>query len=501
MKHSIRLKITCLLTALIIFTIFLCWLLNRTFLVDYYLYSKKETLGNTYEQIQKIYQDGEKEGVLSEDAINELESIDLNHDVKIYVVTNTNHLKESYPALEDYSEKESMQIFTILKEYIFSGSNSEVVKKVLDKTDSYYIYSLLDDRTDTRYIDLVGYLNENYIVFLRSNYQSMQESVVIANKFLTYIGILATIIGTIAMLFISRKFTKPILKLADIAKRMSDLDFNVKYEVKTQDEVGELGNSINALSEKLQGTISELKSANNELLTDIQKKIEVDEMRKEFLSNVSHELKTPISLIQGYAEGLKENINEDVESRDFYCEVIMDEANKMNKMVKKLLTLNQIEFGNNQINIDRFDIVALIRAVINSTEILMKQKEVIVHFEENESIYVWADEYMIEEVVTNYISNALNHVSGAKIIEIKLIQHDEVVRVAVFNTGDTIPEKELEKIWGKFYKVDKARTREYGGNGIGLSIVKAIMNSLNHEFGVINREIGVEFWFEVDTKI
>ncbi len=338
------------------------------------------------------------------------------------------------------------------------------------------------------------------LIILRTNKESIEESVALANQFLAYIGVIVLILGSAIMYLISRKFTKPILEMSEIAKRMSDLDFEVKYKGNTKDELGELGNSINFLSNKLETAISDLKQANNELMQDIQKKTEIDDMRKEFLSNVSHELKTPISLIQGYAEGLKENINEDEESRSFYCEVIMDEASKMNLMVKKLLSLNELEFGSNQVNIERFDITALIRAVLEATDILFKQKEVTLYFEQQEPIYVWADEYLIEQVLTNYISNALNHVSGQRIIEVKLIQRADVVRVAVFNTGDNIPEDETEKLWVKFYKVDKARTREYGGSGIGLSIVKAIMNSHNMECGVINRQTGVEFWFELDTS-
>ena len=342
---------------------------------------------------------------------------------------------------------------------------------------------------------------ENYnIILLRTNFDSIEESAAVANQFLAYVGIAAVILGSLAMFIFSKKFTKPILDMAGIAKSMTDLNFEVKYKVQSKDEIGELGTSINTLSDKLESTITELKQANNELMTDIQKKTEIDEMRKEFLSNVSHELKTPISLIQGYAEGLKENINEDEESRDFYCEVIIDEANKMNQMVKKLLSLNELEFGNNQINFDRFDIVSMIRTVLSSTEILFKQKEVTLRFDQEEPIYVWADEYLIEQVVTNYISNALNHVSDSKIIEIKLIPRENSVRIAVFNTGENIPEEDLDKIWIKFYKVDKARTREYGGSGIGLSIVKAILKSHNQECGVINRPVGVEFWFELATR-
>ena len=140
-------------------------------------------------------------------------------------------------------------------------------------------------------------------------------------------------------------------------------------------------------------------------MTDIQQKSEIDEMRKEFLSNVTHELKTPLALIQGYAEGLKENINEDEESRNFYCDVIIDEADKMNQMVKKLLSLNELEFGKNIVSFERFDIVALIHSVIGASEILLKQKDIRLYFDASEPVYVWSDEYLVEQVVSNYISN------------------------------------------------------------------------------------------------
>lgn len=223
-------------------------------------------------------------------------------------------------------------------------------------------------------------------------------------------------------------------------------------------------------------------------------------MRQEFLNNVSHELKTPIALVQGYAEGLKENISDDPESREFYCDVIMDEAAKMNKLVKNLLTLNQLESGRDEVTMERFDIVSLIRGVLQSMDIMIQQKEAKVNFEASDPVYVWADEFKIEEVVTNYTSNALNHLNGEKEIEIRVLPEDDRVRVTVFNTGTPIPEEDIPKLWNKFYKVDKARTREYGGSGIGLSIVKAIMESLHQQYGVQNYDNGVEFWFTLDRK-
>ena len=203
---------------------------------------------------------------------------------------------------------------------------------------------------------------------------------------------------------------------------MADLDFDAKYTSGGSNEIGELGENFNRMSEKLESTISELKKANNSLQKDIEQKDKLEKMRNEFLGNVSHELKTPIALIQGYAEGLKEGVNEDAESREFYCDVIMDEASKMNQMVKNLLTLNQLEFGDEDIVFDRFNLTALVRGVLQSMEIMADQAgaKILLHTEED--IYAWADEFKVEQVVKNYVSNACHHVSGDMVIEVKMVQ-------------------------------------------------------------------------------
>ena len=235
---------------------------------------------------------------------------------------------------------------------------------------------------------------------------------------------------------------------------------------------------------------------------DIERKEKNEEMRSEFLANVSHELKTPIALIQGYAEGLKDDISDSPEEREFYCDVIIDEARKVNDMVKKLLTLNQLEFGNDAITMERFDVYALICNYLQSADILFQQNEVKLILMPSDPIFVWADEFKIEEVFMNYISNALNHVKanvdGIKEISVGFQMEETCVKVFVYNSGDKIPEESIPKLWDKFYKVDKARTREYGGSGVGLSIVKAIMESMNHKYGVDNTEDGVLFWFELE---
>ena len=281
---------------------------------------------------------------------------------------------------------------------------------------------------------------------------------------------------------------------------MANLNFDAKYTSGGKNEIGVLGENFNNMSDQLEQTISELKTANNQLQQDIEQKEKLENMRNEFLGNVSHELKTPIALIQGYAEGLKEGINDDPESTEFYCDVIIDEAGKMNRMVKNLLTLNQLEFGTDEVEFERFDIVKLVKGVIASCDILIQQVNANVDFIADETAYVWADEFKTEQVVRNYLTNAIHHVGNEKRIEVKIVSMDGKVCVSVFNSGKPIPEEDVPKLWDKFYKVDKAHTREYGGNGIGLSIVKAIMESFHQGYGVKNYDNGVEFWFELDAK-
>ena len=170
----------------------------------------------------------------------------------------------------------------------------------------------------------------------------------------------------------------------------------------------------------------------------------------------------------------------------------------MGKLVSNLLELNHIEFGNDPARMERFDVVMLISGIIGSTEILAKQYGADIRFDHKEPVYVWSDEVKTETVFSNYLTNAIHYSGGEKRIEITIAEEDENVRIEVYNTGEPIPEEAVDRIWDKFYKVDKARTREVGGTGVGLSIVKAVMETLNKPCGVINYEDGVGFWFELE---
>lgn len=504
MRNSIRMRLIIILMAFIVLFVAVNMFMNLSFLEKYYSYEKEKTLEEIYTQTKKLCV-SEESSMTAEERYYALNRLADNNGVSLYIFSVYydgfyNNYSFHYPDV-DVKSKVFRMVIDHVENYVNSyyGFGEIEGNYSLEKETNYYdIYKVFDEQVDSNYLELFGKMNKSTFVYVRANYQNIAETAMLSNKFISGIGIGALIVGAIAMFFIGNRFTKPVLELAQIADRMADLDFDAKYEGTYGDEIGKLGNNMNILSEKLQDTISELKSANNELLKDIERKEEADEMRQEFLSNVSHELKTPIALIQGYAEGLCDGVIEDAEDRKYYCEVIMDEACKMNRMVKSLLDLNQLEFGNDKPSFERFDIVEVLKSVLKSSDIVFKQKNIELIMYEPNPVFVWADEYLVEQILTNYISNAVNHVSGENKIEVFTKKKENSVRISVRNTGECIPSEDIDKIWGKFYKVDKARTREYGGNGIGLSIVKAIMKRFNRECGVINHSDGVEFWFELD---
>jgi len=493
MKKSIRRQIATIFITLVGFVLLVSIILNSSFLESFYVRNKQKTLINVYHAINEAAQQDDFSDEDTMDELNELVEIGnvsfviVRGDNKTFLTTSSNDVK-------------TKDMVNQLMGYLFQKNQSK--GKQLSETENYHIHSAEDVIGGGEYIEMWGFLSNGDAFILRSPLESIRESVTISNQFLIYITLGMGIIGAIFVWFFTKRITNPILELTNLSERMANLDFEAKYRSGGQNEIGVLGANFNIMSEKLEQTVSELKNANYALQKDIEKKEQIDSMRTEFIGNVSHELKTPIALIQGYAEGLKEGISEDPESREFYCDVIIDEANKMNQMVKNLLTLNQLEFGEEDIAFERFDIVELIHGVLQSNEILIHQKEAEVRFLYQEPIFVWADEFKVEQVVRNYLSNALNHLENERIIDIRLIVNEATgkVRISLFNTGKQIPEEDIEKIWRKFYKVDKAHSREYGGHGIGLSIVKAIMESFKQKYGVENYENGVAFWFELDLQ-
>jgi signal transduction histidine kinase len=470
-------------------TVLLCWFVNNTFLERYYLQDKQRALQEAYWQVKQASSSGDLDTVAFD---IELQKVCDKYNISL-IILDTN--LEIVKAVNNPPTTRRQLMDKIFR---FETGN---VGRVLQRTDDYDIWIDTDGTTQTEFLEMWGNFDDGTFFMFRSALASIKDSVALANRFLAYVGAAAVLLSGIIIFFVTKKTTEPLKELTEISARMSELDFEAKYQGKSHNEVALLGQNINKLSTSLEKTISELKSANNELLRDIERKDAIDAMRSDFISNVSHELKTPIALIQGYAEGLLDRVNDDQESRDFYCDVIVDEAAKMNEVVKKLLALNELEFGKTALVMERFDIVQMIGNYLQSVAILLQQREIALDFTAPPAaIFVWTDEYKVLEVLSNYFTNALNHVSEGGTIRISLLKKEKTVRIGIWNSGEHIEEEHGLHLWDKFYKVDKARTRAYGGSGIGLSIVKAIMEALNQDYGFRNLENGVEFWFDLDIE-
>ena len=487
---SIRTKLFLSLCIIVLSIITLLIILNNFVLEKFYLFNKESTLKTVCSIIDEFYSKSYSQSEINE----ELEKIAIKNDFDI-LIKNTNN-ENIY-----ISNKDFYSGVIQMSKVIAPRNRNEY--KVLQEGKNYIISEFQDQGTSIKYILISATLSNEYNVYIRMPITSIEESVKISNKFLYIIAVFVILFGGIIISIVSRRFSKPIEELETIAKGMSNLDFSQKYiPSEANDEIDNLGESINTLSKKLEGTIDQLRSANLELEKDVEEKSQIDEMRKSFISDVSHELKTPIALIQGYSEGLIENVNSDDENRRYYAEVILDEATKMDKLVKQLLELMKLEYGKNSFNNTEFNVIELEREILRKSKVMMEDIEVEFDNQYGE-IQVFADDFYIEQIFTNYITNSIKYateINGVKKIRIINEKKEDIgkVRITVFNTSEGLSEEELHRIWNRFYKIDESRNREKGGNGIGLSLVKAIMNNYGNAYGARNVAGGIEFYFELD---
>jgi two-component system sensor histidine kinase VanS len=491
--YSITVQILLVFIGVIVIAMALCMAANSFLLPRLYSKNTQEAMQQYYEETAELVENADTTQLESEMA-----RMRYTDNISCILVTSTDWTFSPYIAnAVSNSERDEMLIRLRSNFSESSDSQDRTIPKhteVLYSCDSYRIQTTSYMAASTKYMECYGTIGDSNYLFMSTPLASVTEAAAISNRLLLVSMLTAIGIGCILMLIVTRQITKPIGQLAVLSEKLANMDFTERYTGNQMNEIGVLGRSMNRMAEQLRQNISKLQQANAQLQKDIDEKIQIDEVRKEFLSNVSHELKTPIALIQGYAEGLQDSI-EDADSRDYYCEVIIDEAQKMNEMVKKLLTLNHLEFGQDKIKFEVFSLSEMLDSTISQNELPASKAGITIVKQYPQDIYVSADEFKMEEVCTNYLSNAVHYAAGEKKITVRMDLTAKQVKVTVENTGSHIPDDSLDKVWIKFYKVDKARTRQYGGSGIGLSIVKAIMDAHHQPYGVYNTPDGVAFWF------
>ena len=305
----------------------------------------------------------------------------------------------------------------------------------------------------------------------------------------------------------SKMTVKPVRKIENKAKRLAELDFsneNDGFEYNREDEIGSLYNSINTLAVNLNDAMSQLKNENKELTESIEKEKALESKRREFIAVTSHELKTPLARIRGYAEALDMNLSED--KKGFYCKSLMTEIDIMNELILDMLSLSKLEVEKyDNLNIEKIDLLKITNEIVNRNLKILADKNITLEiFSEYKTVKCRADRAKIERVISNFIDNAIHYTGEGKKIRIDLKETGEKVCFEIENEGNNIDNEIMPYIWESFYKADKARTKNKKGvtserTGLGLSIVKAILELHQADFGVKNTQTGVAFYFELNN--
>lgn len=293
--------------------------------------------------------------------------------------------------------------------------------------------------------------------------------------------------------FMGRFISKPVSRLNEAARRMAKLDFSAPCAVRTNDEFGELAASLNGMAENLQQALLQLERANGRLEQDVERERRLLKERKEFVDQLSHEMKTPLGVIRAYAEGLLDETEEAKKQK--YAEVIIAETERMSGLITTLLDLSALETGASQLVCERFDFVELVETVAGRLLIDMPDTDFQLQYElPEQSVYVCTDRARMEQVLNNLLLNAKKNVRPGGILKLSLRQQPGALRFFVYNQGACIPSENLSKIWTKFYRDSNSAD---GGSGLGLAIVAQILSMQNLEYGVQNCADGVRFYFSI----
>ena len=291
----------------------------------------------------------------------------------------------------------------------------------------------------------------------------------------------------------------PLRNMIVQTKKMADMDFTAKCPPHKIKDLNELSASINTLSRSLSIAMEKLQSENRQLETDILYERKQEKVRRSFISNVSHELKTPISIIRGYAEGMKMGIGCD--STEEFCDIIIDESDKMNNLIIRLMEYMKLSSGAYKLYSTEFNLAEVLAECAEGLSNKIEEKNIQYICDINTDFIAFSDALMVQNIFTNYLSNAISHIDFDKIIKVTATDVGTSYRIRVFNSGKQIPGTDIENIWQSFYRADKSHSREEGRFGLGLSFVATIQEMTGEKYGVENKKDGVEFWFDVKKKV
>jgi len=498
--NSIRKKLFLYIGLLMVLLVGMTLLSNTFLFRPYYVSKQKDTLISYYDLINAI--DSEDYGE------NFLDFTKIENEYHVDILLSDGEKNILYTSNGYLADPEMLGRQNLMGQTLPNKStndknareiqpNLQIEKREPINENAEFLW-VFDQVIGVKQLVLRGRLDNRALIELKIPLAAIEANIQLANDFSLIIGGVVILFAMVFAYIISNNFTKPIRQMNTITKHLKNLDFKSRCNVSSNDEIGQLAVSINEMSDELSGAMGQLNDKNKQLVIEIDEKTRLDEKRRELLSNVSHELKTPLALMQGYAEGLKRNVVKNKEKSDFYCDVIMDESSKMNQLVSKLLNINQVEFGDKTLNKTKFEINDFISNILSKYEKVFFDQKIACEFYRANKMIALADAFMMESVFTNYLNNAINYIDEKKKMTVCVKEKGDKIRVDVFNTAKPFDKEDIKNIWLSFYKVDKARSREKGGHGLGLAIVNSIQQAHGNACGVDNQPDGVCFWFEID---
>lgn len=466
MRHSIKSKILAYFMGVVLIVLAVIWLGIKFYINEFYYGEKIEVMTNTVDKINDIF----SESGYSSEVLKHLEYIGYEFGGKISIYDGNS-------------------ILTILNRNV-DYQKGVLIKEITHKNSVAYIFETSYPAVGTQWLLYGEKLDNGKFAILEIPIESIENTLTIVERFFSYLVWISVVIAGVFSIILSRNIYRPLTQLNQIAKEMGKLNFNKKYKGKRKDEIGQLGETLNEITTKLEKTIMELQ-------IELDKEKRLDSMRKSFVAQVSHELQTPLSVISGYIEALEDGIVDTEDEKQYYYEIIEDEAAKMSKMVKGLLDLSQLEAGTFKMKTEEVDITGLLDTIALKYEKIAITKNVNwVYKGLEENITIIADPIRIEQAITNIINNAFKHTEPNKKITVKAEKRENKLCITIENQGDKIPVEQLGHIWESFYK--GSTSKNINGTGLGLAIAANIFKYHKIKYKAYNNEDGVGFELEID---
>lgn len=484
MWKTIKAKITGMVLFILLAGFLIQMLAYNLIADEYYIDRKEKMITIAYREITKAIQENREDEVAK--IINWYEE-EGNID---FILADQNY-KHIYNSRNyRYSSKNKKKINR-------SSFNFEKRKNAFIENAKPVIRSARNEKTRLSLFGIINGESKRYYIVIRTSMAAINEQLKETNYFVTTVSVIALLAGGILAYFFSKRIAKPVEEIDSIAVKVSSLDFSQKaIEYHGNDEISRLAKNINRMSDSLEQSIQKLQEANHKLELENKYKEQVNENRKEFVANVSHELKTPLAVLSGYAEVL---LNQELSiDRDYYYSVILDETKQMTSLVNKLLEVSTIEHELMNMEMQPVHLDEFISDILKKNYVLFEPKNIKCNFHCNQSYVVQTNEKYLERAFMNYITNAIRYTKSGHKIEVYFEENKSEVRICVFNEGDPIEKDTIEHLWESFYRSDRARTRtQQQCIGLGLYLVATIMEHQDGSYGVENKETGVMFWLGI----